>query len=76
MTSLYYYWQKLAYQLVHQTTLWLLIVFFATALVSWILGSELENHNGRDREAKFARKTAAVYTAAAAGLWLFSFIFQ
>lgn len=76
MNTLTFYWQKLAYQLVHQTTLWLLIVFFTTAIVSWGLGSVLEKHNGREREAKFARKTAAFYAAAAAGLWLFSFLFK
>ena len=76
MSNLSYYWQKLAYLLVHQTTLWLLIVFFATALVAWILGSVLEKHNGRDREAKFARKTAAIYAAAATVLWLFSILFK
>lgn len=76
MNSLYYYWQKLAYQIVHQTTLWLLIVFFGTAIVAWVLASVLEKHNGRGREAKFARKTAAFYAAAATGLWLFSFLFK
>ncbi len=76
MNNMYYYWQKLAYQVVHQTTLWLLIVFFTTAIVSWVLGSVLDKHNGREREANFARKTAAFYAAAATGLWVFSFIFK
>lgn len=76
MSNLTYYWQKLAYLLVHQTTLWLLLVFFATALAAWVLASFLEKHNGREREAKFARKTAAAYAAAATGLWLFSIIFK
>ena len=76
MSSLYYYWQKLAYVLVHQTTLWLIIVFFGTALVAGVLGAVLEKHNGRGREAKFACKTAAFYAAAATGLWLFSFLFK
>lgn len=76
MSNIAYYWQKLAYQLVHQTTLWLLLVFFATALVARILASVLEKHNGRASEAKFANKLAAGYTAAAIGLWLFSIIFK
>lgn len=71
-----YYWQKFAYLLVHQTTIWLLLVCFSTVLVAYVLGSVLDKHNGREREAQFARKTAAVYAAAAVGLWLFSFIFK
>ncbi|HWR43498.1 hypothetical protein [Sporomusa sp.] len=76
MNEIGYYWQKLAYQIVHQTTLWLLMVFFTTAIVAWGLGSVLDQHNARGREAIFARKTAAFYAAAALGLWLFSFIFN
>lgn len=76
MSNLVYYWHKLAYQLVHQTTLWMLIVFFATALASWVLSSVLEKHNDRTREAQFARKTAVFYAAAATFFWLFSIIFK
>jgi len=76
LNNLAYYWQKLAYQIVHQTTLWVLIVFFTTAIVAWVLGSVLDQHNARGREANFARKTAVFYAAAALGLWLFTIIFK
>ncbi|HWR09447.1 hypothetical protein [Sporomusa sp.] len=76
MNDLAYYWQKIMYLIVHQTTLWLLIVFFSTSLVGWGLGSVLDQHNARGREANFARKTAAFYAAAALGLWFCSFFFS
>lgn len=71
-----YYWQKLAYQIVHKTTLWLLIVFLVTAVVAWGLSLVLYQQNARYREANFARKTAAFYAAAALTLWLFTIIFK
>ncbi|WP_093793927.1 hypothetical protein [Sporomusa acidovorans] len=76
MDILAYYWQKLAYQIVHKTTLWLLIVFFVTAVVAWGLSLVLYQQNVRYREANFARKTAAFYAAAALTLWLFTVIFK
>lgn len=76
MTDLAYYWQKFMYQIVHQTTLWLLIVFFTTAAVAWGLGTVLNQHNARGREARFAQKTAAFYAAAALVLWFCSFFFS
>jgi len=71
---LYYIWQKLAFQIVHKTTLWALLVFFATAGAAWHLANLLDKHNAREREAKLARKTALGYTISALVLWLFSFI--
>lgn len=70
----YYLWQKLAFQIVHRVNIWGLLVFFATAGVSWILGNLLDKHNDRAREATMARRTALGYMAAAFALWLFSFI--
>ena len=71
---LYSIWQKLAFQIIHKTTIWVLLVFFATAGAAWHLANLLDKHNARDKEAKLARKTALGYTAAAVALWLFSFI--
>lgn len=70
----YYIFQKIAFQMVHKTTIWLLLVFALTAVVAWHLGSLLEKHNAREREAKFARNTARAYTILTLVLWLFSFI--
>jgi len=69
-----YLWQKLAFQLVHKTTIWTLLVFLTTAGVSWHLGNLLDKHNARAREANMAHKTAIGYTATALLLWIFSFI--
>ena len=73
-TFLYYIWQKLAFQILHKTTIWVLLVFFATAGASWHLANLLDKHSAREKEARLARKTALAYTAVALGLWLFSFI--
>lgn len=70
----YHIWQKLAFQIVHKVSIWALLAFFATAVVSWHLANLLDKHNDRNREAKMARKTAVGYTAAAFALWLFSAI--
>ncbi len=69
-----YLWQKFAFQLVHKTTIWTLLVLLATAGVSWHLGNLLDKHNEREREANMAHRTAIGYTATALFLWLFSFI--
>lgn len=69
---LFYIWQKLAFQIVHHTTIWGLLVFFLTAVASWHLGNLLDKHNERAREANLARRTAIGYTATALALWLFS----
>jgi len=71
---LYYMWQKIAFQIVHKTTIWVLLVFFLTAGASWYLSNLLDKHNARGREAKLARSTALFYTISALALWLFSFI--
>ena len=72
--SLYTLWQKLAFVIVHKTTIWVLLVFFATAGTSWHLGNLLDKHNAREREAHFAHITALGYAISGLGLWLFSFI--
>ena len=71
---LYYIWQKSAFQIVHKTTIWVLLVFFVTAASAWHLANLLDKHNAREREAKLARNTALWYTISALVLWLFSFI--
>ena len=71
---LYYLWQKLAFQIAHKTTIWLLLVFFATAGSAWYLANVLDKHNARAREAKLARNTALGYIISGFALWLFSFI--
>ena len=71
---LYYLWQKLAFQIVHKTTLWVVLVFVLTAWTAWLLANMLDKHNARAKEAKLARITAIGYTASALFLWLFSFI--
>jgi hypothetical protein len=73
-TYIYYLWQKLAFQIVHKTTIWALLLFFLTAGVSWHLGNLLDKHNDREREAGLAHKTAIGYLATAIVLWLFSAI--
>ncbi len=73
-TSLHTLWQKLAFLIVHKTTIWVLLVFFVTAGVSWHLANLLDKHNAREREAHFARRIALGYTISGVVLWLFSFI--
>ena len=71
---LYSIWQTVAFQIVHKTTIWVLLVFFSTAGAAWHLANLLDKHNAREKEAKLARKTALSYSAAALALWLFSFM--
>jgi hypothetical protein len=73
-TYFYYLWQKVAFQIVHKTTIWALLLFFLIAGISWHLGNLLDKHNAREREAKLAHKTAIGYIAAAIFFWLFSII--
>ncbi|WP_245690231.1 hypothetical protein [Sporolituus thermophilus] len=72
--DMYTVWQKLAYLIVHKTTLWLLFVLLGTALASWRLAVVLDKHNARQREAALARKTAVGYAATAVILWLLSVV--
>ena len=72
--SLYDIWQKLAFVIVHKTTIWVLLIFFGTAGGAWHLANLLDKHNAREREANFARRTALGYTISGIVLWLFSFI--
>lgn len=74
LSAMYEIWQKLAFQIVHKTTIWLLLVFLGTALSSWHLGNILDKHNAREKEAKLSRKIAIGYTATAILLWLLSLI--
>jgi type VI protein secretion system component VasK len=74
MADFYYLWQKLAFQIVHKTTIWLLLALFVTAISAWHLGSILNKHNARERETILSRKIAIGYTATAFALWLFSII--
>ena len=70
----YYIWQKLAFLIVHKTTIWVLLVFFMTAGAAWNLANLLDKHNAREKEARLARITALGYTVSGFVLWLFSFI--
>ncbi|HEY3424773.1 MAG TPA: hypothetical protein VGL27_08265 [Negativicutes bacterium] len=74
-TDFYHLWQQLAFQIVHRTTLWLVIALFGTALTAHFLALTLHKHSAREREAHLASKTAIGYTTLAIVLWLFSFIF-
>lgn len=76
LENMYYIWQKIAYLIVHRTTIWLLLLLFTTALASWLLASALDKQNAKAREAKLARLTSVAYTAIALTLWMFSFIFK
>lgn len=67
-------WQKLAFILVHKTTLWLLFALLGTSLAAWRLAAVLDKHNARAKEAALARKTAVGYAVTAAVLWLLSTI--
>lgn len=69
-----YIWQKAAFQIVHKTTIWVLLVFFTTAGAAWHLANLLDKHNAREKEAKLARITSIGYIMSALGLWLFSFV--
>lgn len=71
---LYYLGQKTAFYLVHKTTIWVLLVFFITAGITWHLSNILYKHNARQRDASFAGKIALAYIAIPIVLWLFSFI--
>ncbi|WP_378955335.1 hypothetical protein [Pelosinus sp. sgz500959] len=71
---LYSLWQKISFQIVHKTTIWVLLVFLITAGATWKLAAILDKHNAREREANMARKTALGYTIVFVILWLFSFI--
>lgn len=73
-TSVFSMWQHLSFQIVHKTTIWLLLVLFSTAFSAWHLGNILDKHNAREKEANLSRKIAIGYTAMATLLWLFSFI--
>ncbi len=73
-TYFYYLWQKIAFQIVHKTTIWALLIFFLTAGVSWHLGNLLDKHNAREREANLAHKTAIAYITTGIVLWIFSTI--
>jgi len=70
----YYIFQKIVFQMVHKTTIWLLLVFALTAGTAWHLGNLLDKHNAREREAKLAHNTALGYILSVLALWLFSFI--
>ncbi|AIF50049.1 hypothetical protein [Pelosinus sp. UFO1] len=72
--TLYHLWQKVSYEIVHKTTIWVLLVFFTTAGGSWHLGNILAKHNARGREANLAHRTAIGYTAAGIFFWLFSMV--
>jgi len=78
MDQVFFYdlWQKLSFELVHKTTIWVLLVLLVTAGSAWQLGRLLHKHNGREHEAKLAQKIALGYTITTLVLWLFSFIMR
>lgn len=71
---LYYLWQKLTFQIIHKSAIWVLFVLILTASATWHLSTILDKHNVREKEAKFARKTAIGYIISALSLWVLSFI--
>jgi len=74
--SLYAFWQKISFELVHKTTIWVLLLFIGTAGAAWHLGNLLQKHNNREQEVALSKKTALGYTILALVLWLFSFIMR
>ena len=69
-------WAQMVFQLVHKTTIWMLFVFFFTALASWQLSFVLTKHNARLKEANLAKTAAIFYSLAGAALWMISFLFS
>lgn len=67
---------KMIFQLVHKTSIWMLMVFFLTALVSWQLSVILNKHNARLKEANLAKNAAIAYSLAGISLWIISFLFS
>ncbi len=74
--SFYILWQKLSFELVHKTTIWVLLVLLVTAGSAWQLGKLLHKHNGREQETKLAQRIAFGYSITTLVLWLFSFIMK
>lgn len=70
---LYYLWQKLTFQIIHKSAIWVLFVLISTAIATWHLATLLDKHNARKKDAKFARKIAIGYMISALALWLLSF---
>jgi type VI protein secretion system component VasK len=64
--------QKIAFIIVHGSSLWFLIGLITASLASWRLAVVLTAHNARDREAELARKTAIAYAIIAVCLWILS----
>ncbi len=54
-------WDKTAFLLTHVTVFELPLVFMATAAAAYVLSRILARHNARAREARLARRVAAVY---------------
>lgn len=71
---LYFLWQKLSFQIIHKSSIWVLLVLFLTAITTWHLATILDKHNAREKEAQLAHRTAIGYTISALALWLLSFI--
>lgn len=73
-TYLYYLWQKLSFQIVHKSAIWVILVFFLTASAAWYLATTLDKHNAREKEAKLAHIIAIGYMISALALWILSFV--
>ncbi len=63
-------WEKTAFIITHVTVLELPLVLAGTAAAAYALARVLDKHNARAREAKLARRVAAVYAVVLAGLFL------
>ena len=66
--------QKIAYLIVHGTSLWFLLGVFSTSLAARRLYSVLSAHNARTREAKLAKQVSIGYSVLGIGLWLLSWL--
>ncbi len=54
-------WDKIAFLLTHTTVFELPLVLLGTAAAAYVLARILDGHNARAREARLARRIAAVY---------------
>lgn len=63
-------WEKTVFLITHVTVFELPLVLAGTAAAAFFLARVLDKHNARAREARLARRVAAVYAAALVGLCL------
>lgn len=69
-------WDKIIFLLTHVTVFELPLVFLGTAAAAYVLARILDKHNARAREARLARRVAAVYAALLAAVFTARFLFK